>query len=246
LTIDDAKLENAKRDAGSDAPAAQGYRAAVLADQPISYWRLGEKPGATVARDEMRAHDATYGAGVGLGAPGALLSDSDTAAHFDPSVPSAYITVPGDAFHFEGTVPYTIEAWIRPDAQLPACGYPMVIQDVASDGTGDGWSMFINPDRKIIFNRKRAGVTNGPTSTIALGAGYLHVVGAYTGTTLLLYINGQVVDQTDSATPLPPRAAHTQIAADTNHPCYAGDIDEVAIYGGALSADQVHRHYVSR
>src|SRR5262249_35831706 len=37
------------------------YRAVVLADQPVAYWRLGEASGALHARDETgHGHDGTY------------------------------------------------------------------------------------------------------------------------------------------------------------------------------------------
>jgi hypothetical protein len=50
------------------------YRAAIMADNPISYWRLGETSG-TVAADEMGANTGTYAGGVTLGVDGPVSTD---------------------------------------------------------------------------------------------------------------------------------------------------------------------------
>ena len=73
---------DAPADASADSPAdapSSVYRAAVLADSPLAYWRLGETSG-TVAHDETgNGHDGTYVGGVTLGQPGALTGDANTA-----------------------------------------------------------------------------------------------------------------------------------------------------------------------
>jgi hypothetical protein len=69
------------------------YSTAVLASNPVSYWRLGESGGAT-AVDEMGTNPGSYANGVALGGLGAVWNDSDRAASFDGvndqvSVPSS-------------------------------------------------------------------------------------------------------------------------------------------------------------
>ncbi len=52
------------------APSAQAdYRAEVLSDSPIAYWRLGELSGRTATDSSGQGHDATYENGIALGAP---------------------------------------------------------------------------------------------------------------------------------------------------------------------------------
>src|SRR6185369_12380878 len=63
------------------AHASAGYAAAVLADAPRAYWRLGETAG-TIALDAAGADPGTYTGGVTLRQPGALPADVDTAAAF--------------------------------------------------------------------------------------------------------------------------------------------------------------------
>jgi hypothetical protein len=59
-------------------PAPAGYGSAVLADNPIAYWRLGETNG-TVAHDYVGGNDGTYYSAT-LGVPGYSVIDPDTAA----------------------------------------------------------------------------------------------------------------------------------------------------------------------
>lgn len=69
----DGRLVAGQRFAGPD-----GYAAAVLATNPVSYWRLGE-PSSTVAVDQMGAHNGTYVNAPTLGVAGLLTGDPDTA-----------------------------------------------------------------------------------------------------------------------------------------------------------------------
>src|SRR5213593_2714324 len=61
------------------------YRASVLADHPVAYWRLNEATGAVMADASGNGNDGTYAGAVTLGQPGALTSDGDTAVGFNPT-----------------------------------------------------------------------------------------------------------------------------------------------------------------
>src|SRR5262245_26734042 len=68
-------------DAGADGQSV--YAAAVLADAPLSYWRLGDAV-TPVAKDSASGrHDGVYKGGVTLGVVGAIANDPDTAVAFD-------------------------------------------------------------------------------------------------------------------------------------------------------------------
>src|SRR5262249_20505264 len=59
------------------------YRSIVLADQPVGYWRLGERRGP-VARDETCHRDhGTYHGRVRYAEAGALVRDPDGAARLN-------------------------------------------------------------------------------------------------------------------------------------------------------------------
>src|SRR3989442_5707000 len=61
------------------------YRASVLADHPVAYWRLDEETGTVLVDASGNGNDGTYAGAVTLGQPGALASDSDTAAGVGPA-----------------------------------------------------------------------------------------------------------------------------------------------------------------
>ena len=99
-------------DAGEDAPLPPPtpYAQAVLADDPVAYWRLDETRGQ-VARDfSGHGNDATYIGGVHAGTAGAIAGDPDTAATFDGA--TGYLDG-SDRFAFAGSEPFSVEAWVR-------------------------------------------------------------------------------------------------------------------------------------
>jgi len=61
------------------------YKASVLADHPVAYWRLDEATGTVMADATGNGHDGVYAGAFSLGQPGALASDDDLAVGFDPA-----------------------------------------------------------------------------------------------------------------------------------------------------------------
>ena len=66
------------------------YGSAVMQDQPLAYWRLGESSGTLAADFSGNTRDGNYNGGVTLGQPGAVSGDPDTASLFNGS--SGYVT----------------------------------------------------------------------------------------------------------------------------------------------------------
>src|SRR3989442_12331717 len=60
------------------------YRASVLADHPVAYWRLDEETGTVMVDASGNGNDGAYAGAVTLGQPGALASDGGTAGRFWP------------------------------------------------------------------------------------------------------------------------------------------------------------------
>ena len=88
--------------------AAAGYETEVVSGNPLAYWRLGETSG-TVAHDYWGGNDGTY-FNVTLGANGAIL-DGDKAAEFDGS--SSYV---GTSLSLNDVSAFTMVGWIRRNA----------------------------------------------------------------------------------------------------------------------------------
>lgn len=63
--------------------ALADYASSVLNDGPIGYWRLGESTGSVAFDASPNNLHGTYVGSVGLGLPGAIAADSNSAAYFD-------------------------------------------------------------------------------------------------------------------------------------------------------------------
>jgi hypothetical protein len=225
------------------------YPELVLADGPVGYWRLGEPTGAIAHDDSPSQYHGTYVGGVTLGSPGALAGDDDTAATFDGQ--SGRVSV-GDVLDFTGLVPYSVEAWIRPTEVDD--GYRRFVSKHAFASPGgerQGWELWVHATGsgdtlQIGFERVRDGLFDTASSITSLAPGnWMHVVGAFDGSTLRLYLDGSPAASTsvlrglvDRSTPLTIGVMST--ATDS---FFGGGIDEVAIYPTALSEERVRLHH---
>jgi hypothetical protein len=239
-------------DAGaSDAAATDGpgifaddagtYASLVLADDPLAYYRLDE-PSGIVAHDAT-GHGNTAGMGTGhtFGVSGALAGDPDTALHLDGL--NSGINA-GRTFDFTARSPYSLEAWTRVD--LVDSTYRHVFKKSAFRATGrEAYGIFVH-DGDLTFERWVAGeqrLVGGPTAPIMNR--WAHLVATYDGTSLRMYVDGVEIDSTEDT-----RAARS-IDADAVIGCnealdtgvLAGDLDEVAVYGKALTADRIKKHF---
>ena len=225
------------------APATKSYADTVKQDGPAGYWRLDETTG-DVAKDSADSHDGAYLNGVTLGRPGALVGDADQAAGFAAG-PKTKIDVPwSDALNGSN---FTFECWARVTGGSGSYRSPMTSR--ASDGTLRGYLFYAAPNNNWQFwTGNGAGawtVLQGPAVQVNA---YAHLVGSYDGTTLSFYVNGALAAQLaapfapNDVNPLRIGGGATEGDGDF---FFEGDLDEVAVYGAALSEDRVLAHYVA-
>ena len=217
-------------------------KAAVLADAPVAYWRMGESSGATMTDESSNGNNGVYQGGLTLGQPGAIARDGNTAVAFDGA--SGAASVPSSASLQVNKV--TIELWIKKRTESGS-GVYVAKNFVASGGVGSGWFQLLNSD----YTGRLAFRVTGDfdpvlvsSTTLALNTWY-YVVATYDETVAKLYING-ALDGT-----LPVVASPAQNA----DPLYIGRradgffnntlLDEVAIYPTALPADRIAAHWRS-
>ena len=237
----DATPSDAKRDARFDAPAdgPETYRAAVLADQPAAYWRLDEPAGATTAVDQTGAFNGTYAGTCAHGVPGAIVGDADTAVFFDGA--TCRVNLP-NVLKFIGTSAFSVEAWV--DDGAVTMGYHVVFSNESRNGTGPiaGYAI-VDSTSGIYF--ERAANNMAPTTAHVSHANnkYIHLVGVYNGMQMTLYIDGVAGTPLGDTTSMAAYTANAIIGADSSGDWFFGDLDEVAVYGHALTAQQVSAHY---
>jgi hypothetical protein len=227
------------------AASTSAYQNTVMADEPVSYWRLGEAKGPTVADSASGGNTGTIVGAVTTGVAGALADDPNTAVSFDGK--TGYITIPDDS-SLDMTRDLTVEAWVKP-AVLG------VTQTVLHKGDGtelDEWQyrLSITQDnhwRGTVYANNTSYTVTEPATVVANQ--WYHLALTRAGDTLTLYVNGAAVatakvtqDLTVGEGPLTigRTGSFTTPAWATYY--FAGAVDEVAVYNHALPADRIKAH----
>ncbi|MEM6789591.1 MAG: LamG domain-containing protein [Myxococcota bacterium] len=231
---------------GGGGASACAYRQEILADAPLAYWRLGETSSA-IAADETGSYPGAYLDVPTLGVPGAISCSPDTAVMLDGN--DQFIDF-GDHLAFTGTSAFSVEALIRP-AVIDGQDRYIVSRRTPSNPELIGWGLFIGPTginfRRFFGGGQRDAAFFDPQ--LGSSPNFVHVVGTYDGATMRLYVEGSLVDTIASSTSIP--AASASLLIGRPHPTaledhYAGDVDEVAIYGAALPLERVVAHHQAR
>ena len=230
--------------------SAGTYYDAVMADNPVGYWRMNDA-GSPVVDATGNAHDGTIinPGSVTVQDPGALYNDPDTSMDFAGT--NGRVQVPYDAAL--NPAAFTVELWAKVEGgssyRSPLTGrggaggqqgYLFYAEPGNTwqcwAGTGTGWHASTGPAVQTGEWAYLVGTfepTSGP------------VGGVYTGIKRL-YVNGVQVDS-DSGALFKPNAVsnlHFGGGGDTGSSyLFNGDVDEVAVYNGALSAAQIRYHY---
>jgi uncharacterized protein (TIGR03437 family) len=202
----------------------------------LAYWRLGEASG-TIATDATGAHNGTYVNKPALGSPGAIAFDPNTAVTFNGT--SQRVTLPP----LPPTADFSIEGWTYLTKSS--------VNNNTLYGNAGTVRLLARPGTGTYKTAAYAGVTlNGteyvlqPVSPASNISTWVYWVLTRHAGTLTLYRDGvQIAQRTD----LPAAATANlsgYIADQANGNYYLnGRVDDVAIYGSALTASTVASHY---
>jgi len=238
-------------------PTASAYVGTVLADHPVAYYRLDETSGS-VAHDYAGGHDGAYYDAI-LDQPGFVPSqiDPDPAAGFSGATGSYVGNIAADnSVSFAGTTNFTIEAWTKGVANQ-INGAAIVAKgagDVGNVYPQEQFALRVNvADYSFLVRSPAQSTANGyeAVGTTGPDGSWHHLVGVWDGSAVNLYVDGAL--QTTVGGPSTVRASTVPISIGAersgNAPsydlAYNGDIDEVAIYNYALTANQVQAHYAA-
>jgi len=217
------------------------YATAVTADAPLSYWRLGESSGTTAVATGSAAVNGTYSGYHTLGTAGLITGDPNTAVSLAP-VGSGTVSM-GRPSALNLSRNFTIEAWIKPTAIGGLLG-------IISFGTG-GFYIRVAAAGQITFLKSRiAGIGVGATILAAATRYYVALTMDGSGN-WVIYLNG-AVDASGLTSQTFAGTESLQIGSDDAgfgsgglQEFFDGVVDEVAIFGAALTATRISAHYAA-
>ena len=208
-----------------------------LPDGIVSWWRADGD-----ATDFVGGNDGTISNGAGFAA-----GQNGQGFDFDAPIGGANedrIEIPDDP-SLDLTL-LTIEAWIKVDS-LPTGGSSVIVGKGVT-ASSDNYELLVNENQELQFFSYNAGF-HGVTATgsgITLGQ-FHHVAATVDGSTVRLYVDGQLVHEQAQAAPLVPNNGPLLIG--TLEPHFAnrfdGVIDELAIYNRPLSGGEIVRLFAA-
>ncbi|HEX3716865.1 MAG TPA: LamG-like jellyroll fold domain-containing protein [Verrucomicrobiae bacterium] len=226
------------------------YGKTVLADSPISYWRLNDPANSSSAYDYVGGNNGTVNGSVTFGAPQSSDGGLGGCAAFNSSG-EGRIDVPYNTNL--NTSEFTVEAWVYVNATTGTYQSPITCRNT---GNGDlGYIFYLNPSQDWSYwfgGINAAGFNEITYSTAATLDAWTHLVGTWDGAIMRFYINGTQIgastptDNPKTVTPgmsepLSIGAGGSELAAGEYY--LDGSMDEVAYYDYALSQAQVLAHY---
>jgi hypothetical protein len=226
----------------TEAGTASAYAAAVLADTPLAYWRLGEPSGSTTCVDQTgHGHNATVVGTVTLGVPGALAHDPNTAVQFDGT--SGSIDA-GNILDSPSPAAFSWEVWVKPTTIGAFRDFFSRMTYNAAGNPISGTYMFAWKGTGMNLGFERwvgaGAVLAIDTPGLTVGA-WAHLVGTVDASgNGVLWINGAQAGTGGTSSNVPSTAAH--IIFGGSLPCV---LDEIAIYDHALSAQSVAAHWAA-
>lgn len=221
------------------------YRGAIRDASPLGFWYLSDVRSG-VAEDEVETGDAGIMTGDPLNGRG-LIPDWGLSTAFDGA--TQYVTLDWDGYGLGVDEPHSIVALVRP-AALGA------VQCIVS-GTATGLWLGLTAAGLPQFG-KNGGTKVSGASALEVGTGYL-LVGTYDGTSARLYV-GAIEDGSEivaavvtpvtalelagpTAVSIGPNGGADVFIAKNASEEFEGDIQGVALFGAALTTDQVDAIY---
>jgi hypothetical protein len=228
------------------------YRVAILADQPLVYWRMGISGMASIVPDETGGGNdlVLQGSGHTLGHAGAIKDDDDTAIRFDGTQSYARAS-DARALDFAGGDAFTLECWAMREPLDGGSYFPHLLGNMESTTNRNGYILYTVPrpgggeSARTVFeyNAPDSGQL-GASGPLATEMKWTHYVAVHEGVHVHLYMDGTLVETKTILGIVRKRTSPFLIgrAPNTNNGFWPGPIDEVAIYGKALTIAQILNH----
>lgn len=226
-------------------PVAGSYESVIVADAPLSWWRLNDAPGESTAYDSFGRYDGTYQPSAMLGAKGVVANSSDTAASSDGTSPIASVPYSKDL----NTDVFSVEVWAK-TAVAGSRLSPVSSYSLKSEG-GRGYA-FLKTDgdiwNGITGNADGYSYYYGGMNPLILNH-WTHLVATYNSGTLKYYQDGVLVAGPYSGG-YKKNVSEPFLIGGLNpggslESFWNGEIDEVLYYNKILTDAQIQSHYLT-
>jgi hypothetical protein len=135
---------------------------------------------------------------------------------------------------------FTVSTWFRSRVPLPATGgtrTPRMLEK------GDGYFFLMNPGTggmNLLVKKNNANFTASLGDSLDANVWY-HITGTFDGTTIRVYLNGDLKGSTALAAPMDDDHLPLRIGSDDAGAFFNGDMDEVMIYDHALTLVEIQQ-----
>lgn len=240
------------------------YAKAVLADKPLAYWRLDDIQGPEVRDAAQRpGNPARFEHGIAFYLPG--VQKAGGAISTPPEAPSPFSgPVPNRSAHFAGgrlvtdlseiDREYSVSFWFWnafPTDARPVTAY-LFSRGEEADNSAIGEHLGIGGTAKDTKPGRLFFYTGNETGEIVAGQTELafrdwhHVVLVRNNESLRVYLDGKPEIKTETPWTLPQDVTKFFIGGRCdNFANFEGKIDEVAVFGNALSEQQVSAQFAA-
>jgi len=212
---------------------ADRYQTEVIVDEPVGWWRLGERSGL-VAADAICEGDAYYDGAPTLGVPGLLDDGPDLATLFDGDDDEVVTPVT------VGTR-FTVEALIQPSLTPPS---PTQRQGIVGADVYQvsGFRWALTPSGELEFYVDESGGTGSVISapTIDLGGPPYHVAAVNADGEVTIYVDGMQRGMGSVTAVVGDQVLRIGEVGDLLY--FRGVIDEPAVYDRALPEERIRAH----
>lgn len=205
----------------------------------VGLWKLDETSGSIATDSSTNDYHGTL-----VGSPTwTTAGNIDGALEFESSDGEDRVDV--GTFNVSGNE-ISIAAWVRPEDGTT--DQRIIIKADSLDLQDQYWGMAVGDANELDFRIKAGGTTESFTEVGALSPGkWSHVVGTYDGTTMRMYVNGNLIQGVahsvggalgeDSSVPVSIGAANLSGRA------FDGRLDDVRVYSRLLCDEEVEDIY---
>jgi RHS repeat-associated protein len=225
----------------SAAIALVSYPNTVIGNAPASYWPLDDTVG-TNANDLMAHHAGTVNGGAGVTRAQSGPIPGRYAMGFNGS--TGYVSVPVGS-DIQPTTALSLEGWFKVGG---GTGTRSIVSDSATTGTS--YALSVDSTGKLVGQAcATVGTCTGATSTATVtDSAWHYAVFTKNSTNIVLYLDGVQVATAAMTQPIAYSASPgIAIARDGKNSTnfFNGSLEDVAIYGTALTAANVAAHFAA-